>query len=203
MNPASCEVWGLTGGIASGKTTVARFFEAEDVTVIDADQISRDLSSPGGAAHAAILKRFGTDDRRKLREIVFRDLAARKDLEAILHPLIAAESRRRMEEAARRSKGPKASDGRTPVIYEAALLVETGRYRDFEGLIVVEAARDLRMQRLVNRDRVEEALAQQMINAQISDAERRKVASQVWENAGDLDELRARVRAFVAERGWR
>jgi dephospho-CoA kinase len=198
---AICEVWGLTGGVASGKTTVARFFEAEGVMVLDADQIARDLSSEGGKAYPAILKRFGTNDRRKLRQMIFIDDKAREDLEAILHPMIRDESYARMAAASKVSR-LRAKDGRVPVIYEAALLVESGRFREFEGLIVVQASRDVRMQRLVNRDRIEEALADHMISSQISDAERGKVASQIWENAGYAEEMRAKVRDFISKQGW-
>ncbi len=198
---AICEVWGLTGGVASGKTTVARFFAAEGVMVLDADQIARDLSSEGGKAYPAILKRFGTNDRRKLRQMIFIDDKAREDLEAILHPMIRDESYAQMAAASKVSR-LRAKDGRVPVIYEAALLVESGRFREFEGLIVVQASRDIRMQRLVNRDRIEEALADHMISSQISDAERGKVASLIWENAGYAEEMRAKVRDFISKRGW-
>src|SRR5271167_754127 len=94
-NP-SIEVWGLTGGIASGKSSVARFLEKAGLYIIDADQLARDLSKEGGKAHPLIVKRFGTADRAKIRETVFNDPKARKDLEAILHPLIGEESRKRM-----------------------------------------------------------------------------------------------------------
>ena len=104
-------VWGLTGGIASGKSTVARIFEELGVPVIDADEIARGLSQPGGAAHAAVLSRFGTADREKLHGIVFSDPKARGDLEAILHPLIREESARRLS----------ALSNHALVLYEAVL----------------------------------------------------------------------------------
>jgi dephospho-CoA kinase len=188
------EVWGLTGGIASGKSTAARIFAEEGFPVLDADQLARQLSLPGGAAHASILARFGTADRVQLREIVFADVAARKDLEAILHPLIQNESLQQMQTlAAQAPHGRKAR-----VIYEAALLVETGRYRQCTGLLVVDAPRELRRRRLIERDGLIPELADQILNAQISDDERRKVASFIIPTEGTIEELRALIKRWIS-----
>lgn len=183
-------VWGLTGGIASGKTTVAKFFEMEGIPVIDADQIARELSQKGGRAYAPILKRFGTNDRAKLREIIFSDPQARKDLEAILHPLIREESFKQIDECAKKT-------GAGVFLYEATLLVETGRYKDLDGLIVVEAPEKLRKERLALRDQLDAGLIDQIFSAQTSDAERRKPATHIIENRGNLDELKKQVREWV------
>ena len=182
------EIWGLTGGIASGKSTVAGFFSKAGIPVIDADQITHDLSAYGGKAHEAILKRFKTADRRKLREIVFADAVARKDLEAILHPLIHAESQKRIE----RFKKPR-------VIYEAALLVETGRNKDLAELIVVTASAEVRLERLMARGGFDRAGAARMISAQTSDEIRLKVATHVIENSGSLSELEEKVRVLISK----
>jgi dephospho-CoA kinase len=189
---AAFEVWGLTGGIASGKSTAARIFAEEGIPVIDADQVSRELSAPGGAAYAEILGRFGTADRAELRKLVFADDQARKDLEAILHPQIVAESLKRMQ-----------SLGAPRVIYEATLLVETGRYKELTGLIVIDAPRDLRRARLIGRDGVEPELADRILASQIDDQRRREAATVVVPNAGTVDELRARVRDWIQARGWK
>jgi len=189
--PGKIRVWGLTGGIASGKSTAARLFEKLGVPVIDADQLARELSAPGGAAHADIVKRFGTDDRAKLREIIFADPKARKDLEAILHPLIRTESDKRIRFLAEAHPGEPASFF---VIYEAALLVETGRWRDLEGLIVVDAPRSLRRMRLMERDEIDGELADKILAAQSPDAERRAAASIVLDNSSSQDVLRKKVR---------
>ena len=185
---------GLTGGIASGKSTAARIFQELGVPVLDADQISRQLSQSGGLAHAAILKRFGTADRAELRKLVFQDAKARADLEAILHPLIAEESARQAKEQAARLKGENPA-----VLYEAALLVETGRNRDFDGLIVVTAPLAVRVQRLVARDRISEDMAQRMIAAQTSDAERERAATQILLNDSDEAALRTRVTELIKQ----
>jgi dephospho-CoA kinase len=174
-------IWGLTGGVASGKSTVAKFFSEFGFPVIDADSVSRELSREGGEAHELIIKRLGTADRAALRELIFRD--------AILHPLIARESRKRMDE---HSKA-----GAKLIIYEASLLVETGRYKDFEGLIVVDSPRDVRKNRLILRNSFSENLADQIINAQAQDQVRLDAASRVFENNSSLEDLRQKVRQFL------
>lgn len=181
-------VIGLTGGIASGKSTVAQIFASIGFPVVDADQISRDLNSPQGAAYPAIVSRFGTGDRMKLREIIFKDPEARKDLEAILHPLIRTESLLRIQRAA------KSSNLEPPIVlYEAALLVETGRFQEFEGIIVVDAPIETRLHRLIKRDQLSEDLARAILQSQATDQERRKVARWLVPNSGDLQELRRAV----------
>lgn len=186
------KAWGLTGGIASGKSTAARFFADAGALVIDADQIARELSQEGGMAYPALVKRFGKVSREELRKQIFSDPDARADLEAILHPLIRAESWKRMQEFA------KAHPKDAPlIIYEATLLVETGRYRDFEGLIVVQAPKALRKKRLVERNGFSEELAEQIISSQATDAERARVATHVLENSGNMDSLKKQVLALI------
>lgn len=185
------EIWGLTGGIASGKSLAARFFIEAKIPVIDADQISRELSAPGGGAHPALLERFGTTDRNKLRELVFSDTNARRDLEAILHPLIKAETLKRAQAL------PE-----DQVIYEAALLVETGGYKTLSGLIVVEAPRELRKQRLITRDHISGDQAEQIIASQASDSERSQAATVIFDNSANTEHLRKQVLDFIHKKGW-
>jgi dephospho-CoA kinase len=155
---------------------------------VDADRISRELSDKGGAAHDPIFQRFGTTDRAKLRQIVFSDPQARKDLEAILHPLIQKESTKQIQKF-----------GSGVVLYEAALLVETGRYKDFQGLIVVDAPREKRKQRLIHRDQCSPELAEKILAAQISDDQRRAAATHILENSGTEDELRSKIENLARE----
>lgn len=179
-------VIGLTGGVASGKSTVSKLFrEKAGIPVIDADQIARELSKPGGLAAPAIQERFGTLDRTKLRQKIFSNPDSRHDLEAILHPLIAEESRRRIADFARA--------GARFAIYEAALLVETGRHRELDGLIVVEAPLEQRLGRLMERDGISREMALSMIGAQASDAEREKAATLLIQNDGSLSDLESRI----------
>jgi dephospho-CoA kinase len=179
-------VIGLTGGIASGKSTVSKIFrEKAGIPVIDADQIARDLSRPGGKAAAQIEARFGTLDRAELRKKIFSNAIARHELEAILHPLIIQESKERIAQFA--------DAGAQVAIYEAALLVETSRYRDLDGLIVVEAPIDQRITRLMERDGTTRELALSMIQAQATDSEREKVATLLIQNDGSLEDLEAKI----------
>jgi dephospho-CoA kinase len=187
--PKSTQIWGLTGGIASGKSTVAKFFSEFGFPVIDADSVSRELSRAGGEAHALIVKRLGTADRAALRELIFKDPSKRAELEAILHPLISRESRKRMDEHTRA--------GAKLIIYEASLLVETGRYLDFDGLIVVDSPREVRKNRLILRNAFSENLADQIINAQAQDQDRLAAATVVFQNNSSVEELREKVRQFL------
>lgn len=182
---------GLTGGIASGKSTVARMLAERGVPVIDADALAREVVGPGTAALAAIAARWpgvvrdGALDRQALGAIVFADAAERAALEAIVHPAIRAEAFRRLEtlEAA----------GAPVAVYEAALLVETGLDRELDALIVVSLPEEEQVRRLVARDGVPEAAARARVAAQAPLAEKLARAHYVIENTGDLADLRARV----------
>ncbi len=178
-------VWGLTGGIAAGKSTFALALAHAGLAVLDADSLAREISSEGGLGAPLILERFGTLDRARLREIVFGDEAARRELEGIMHPLIVSESFRRLE-ALRKAAGI--------AIYEASLLVETGRFKSMVGVILVEAPLETRIARLMKRDQVDRAHAERIIDAQLTDSARRQALEgvRVLEifNDGQLD-LRA------------
>lgn len=179
------KIYGLTGGIASGKSSVGIIFRKLGVPVVDADEIARTLRAPGGKAHEHIQKRFGTNDSKKLRQIIASDPKAKKDLEQMMHPLIQAES----------SLEFKRHQGKVPyLIYEAALIVETGRYKELDGLIVVTCDDDFRLMRLTERDQVDMRDARQFINAQGDLSEQEKVATHVINNDGTLEDLAAKVR---------
>lgn len=187
----SPKVWGLTGGIASGKSTVAGIFKDAGFSVVDADQIARELRATGGAAFEPIFKRFGTTHAAKLREIVFSDPLAKKDLEAILHPLIRFESDVRIKAAALAGK---------PVIYEAALLIETGRDKLFSGLIAVIAPFEMRLQRLLARDGSDPVLAKKILASQdagISDQDRKNAATHILNNDGTPEHLKEQVLRLI------
>jgi dephospho-CoA kinase len=144
------KVMGLTGGIGSGKSTVARLFAELGVPVLDADQLAREVVAPGQPAHADIAAAWpevigpgGEIARQRLGEIVFAAPAARKRLEAIMHPRIHALCEQRLAELAAR--------GHLLAVYEASLLVESGRERDFDGLIVVTASPATQLARVLAR----------------------------------------------------
>lgn len=194
---------GLTGGIASGKSTVAAMLRDLGAAVVDADALAREVVEPGRPALAEIVARFGPDvltpegrlDRPKLAAIVFRDDRARRDLNAITHPRIAAlaaEQSRRLAEA-----------GAPLVIYEAALLVENGLHRGLSALVVVAVPEAVQIERLVRRDGLSEEEARARLAAQLPLDEKVKVADFVIDNAGSLADTRAQVervyRALLAE----
>jgi dephospho-CoA kinase len=188
--------WGLTGTVAAGKSTVAQLLSEEGIGVVDADEIARSLRKKGGQAYDQIEKRFGTTDRKKIREIIFSDPKAQADLESILHPLIQKES----------AKQIAAFSKSQVVVYEAALLIETGRYLDFEGLILVDAPKEIRLTRLMKRDQISRESALKMIDSQLkrlSDSDRRGAATIIIENDGSLEDLRKKIKILAATKDWR
>lgn len=190
------KVWGLTGGIASGKSAVAKLFEKEGFFIIDADQVARELRAPGGAAHEAVFNLFKTHDAKEIRKKVFSDPISRKKLESLLHPLIrksAQDHIQKQVELTSKSKRP------LKVIYEASLLVETGTYPDFNGLIVVTAPIHERIERLKKRDQISEDDARAILQSQISDEERNKHAQFIIENSGSQETLSKTVHALAVK----
>jgi dephospho-CoA kinase len=195
----TAHVIGLTGGIASGKSAVAKLLLARGAAVIDADKLARDVVAPGQPALAELVARFGaailahdgTLDRKRLAAIAFSDEQARRDLGRITHPRIAA--------ASAQAIGSWSDAGANVVFYEAALLVENRVHTGLEGLIVVSAPAEVQQQRLMARDTLsaEDALAR--IAAQLPLADKIKVATWVIENHGDLDDLTAEVDRVVAD----
>src|SRR5262249_29619466 len=158
-------------------------------TVIDADQVSRDVTKPGGAGLRALQAEFGGEiltkdgqlDRTKLRDIAFADPARRKKLESILHPLIATESLDQASEAFQQ--------GHHIVIYEAPLLIEAGRAKDLHGIICVVCSPKNQMERLLKRDGLSPEMAQRMIHAQMAQSEKVKHANWVLDNNAGKQEL--------------
>lgn len=183
----------LTGGIGSGKSTVAEIFEELGALVIDSDQLAREVIERGTSGYDAVLSRFGDSilkegeiDRSALGAIVFEDEKARKDLEAIIHPLV----RERSEKIASR-----AGDSRI-VINQIPLLVETSGAKRFDFVITVEADLEMRRERLRARGMKDYEISRR-ISAQASDDERKAIANIVITNNGSLDELTREV-----ERVW-
>jgi len=185
----------LTGGIASGKSAAADAFAALGAHLIDADVVARELVAPGSPALAEVVRAFGAGvlqpdgslDRRRLRAIVFAHDGERRRLEAILHPRIAAEMRARAT--------------RAPALYHLLvipLLVESGRYDWVDRVLVVDVPRELQLERLTARDGIDRAMAEAMLDAQASRAERLALADDVIDNAGSLADLERQVRALHA-----
>ncbi len=175
-------VVGLTGGVASGKSAVARILKSHGIPVVDADQVSHELLAAEGPVREAVLARFGTADRAELRARVFARPEERRALEALLHPAIRAESERRIQ-----------AFSEPLVVYEAALLVETGRARELDALVVVEAPREARIERLMKRDGCARADAERIVQSQTTDEARRAAATSLIVNNEDLVCLEEKV----------
>ncbi len=192
MTLRSLRVAGLTGGIASGKSTVAGWFASWGAYVVDADQVARDVVAPGGPAFDAVVERFGKAivtedgdiDRVELGRIVFDRESELKALEAILHPVIREESRRRFEDHA-----GEAALG----VYEASLLVETGAWKDFDCLIVVACAAETQIARLIDRDGLSEEDARKRLASQFPLEKKIELADHVIDTSGTLEETEARA----------
>lgn len=186
-------VVGLTGGIACGKSTVARMLAERGVAIVDADRLAREVVAPGTPGLAKVVEAFGDGildesgalDRAKLGAIVFHDPAARARLEAITHPLIAIAG---MQAIASHRDGPSPY-----VVYEAALLVETGRHTTFPGLIVVAVTPSTQLERLVARDGLGESDARARIASQMPIDAKVAVATWVIHNDGDEAALAVEV----------
>lgn len=184
---------GLTGGIASGKSTVARLFAELGVPVVDADEVAREVVEPGSEALGEIVETFGSEvvqadgtlDRKALGARVFADPVARAKLNAITHPRIAAASAQKIQ--------ARAESGAPYVIYEAPLLVENGLHHGMAATIVVAAKEETQLQRMMARDGLSEADARARIAAQLPLEKKLAVATHVIWNDGDREALRARV----------
>ncbi len=184
---------GLTGGIASGKSTVAKLFAALGVPIIDTDQIAREVVEPGQPPLERLVERFGTGiltpdghlDRPKLREIVFSDPKARADLEALTHPAIGTA----VEVLSAAAGGPYQ-------ILVIPLLVEKGLGARLDRVLVVDCPEELQIRRLQARDGSTLEQAQAILNAQTSRTARLKAAHDVILNESDLGSLRDQVSAL-------
>ena len=196
---------GLTGGIACGKSTAARCFEALGAAVIDADRLSRSLVAPGSEALGLIAGHFGSQiltdgalNRRMLGDLVFKNDAERRWLNDLLHPRIHQEALRLAQEA--ESRGQIA-------VYEAALLFEVGADRDFHPVVAVVTSKETQIKRLMDRDHCDETAALLRLKAQMPAEEKARRADYAIQNDGDPVLLRAQVEAIwkkvVGERGER
>lgn len=194
----------LTGGIASGKSTVSGLFEALGVPVIDTDLIAREVVAPGTPGLAAVAARFGPDvirpegtlDRARLRTRVFEQPEARRDLEALLHPLI----RERAAALSRQAGGDYQ-------IIVVPLLIETGTADTYDRVLVVDVDASVQLERLLLRDRETRARAEAILAAQAAREARLERADDVIRNDGDIvqlaravEGLHARYRSLAAQR---
>jgi dephospho-CoA kinase len=188
---------GLTGGIGSGKSTVARMLEKRGAVVFDADVLARQAVAPGTPGFEKVVERFGPNvlapggglDREALASIVFADPAARRDLEAIVHP----EVRRMFAEGCEEYR-----DSDRVVVFSAPLLVETGMHTAFDLLIVVSAPVATQIERLMRDRGMPERAVQARIDAQLPLEAKAEVADVLVDNEGTLEDLEGQV-----DRLWR
>ncbi|MDH1313608.1 dephospho-CoA kinase [Shewanella xiamenensis] len=186
-------VVGLTGGIGSGKTTVANLFAAEGVCLVDADVVAREVVAPGTYGLNAIIDHFGTEiltasgelDRAKLRQRVFSDEQARQWLNQLLHPMIRQEMLSQVENAT--------SDY---VIMVVPLLFENGLDRLVNRTLVVDISPELQINRTVKRDNVDATQVNNIINSQCSRSEKLARADDVIDNQGEISKLKQEVQAL-------
>lgn len=191
---------GLTGGIGSGKSTVAACWAALGATIIDTDALARQLSAAGGAAIPELVRVFGPGvidaqgalDRARMRELAFGDPEVKRRLEGILHPMISAETQRLAT----------ASQAEF-IVFDVPLLVESGRWRQrVERVLVVDCSEALQRERVRQRSGWDEAAIDQVIAQQASRAQRRAAADAVIVNEGlSLEALEAEVSALAEQ--WR
>jgi len=190
-------VFGLTGNIGSGKSTVAGMLRASGIPVLDADRISREVTAPGGRAYGAVVETFGRGivrqdgsiDRKRLGEIVFADPLQRSRLEEITHPAIF--------EAMKEAIAGIKREGHRAAVVEATLIHESGRKGLFEAVISVTCDRETAISRLAARDGMSRAQAETRLRAQM-DSERKADASDyVIDNSGNLDDTRRQVVALI------
>ena len=191
------KVLGLTGGIGSGKSTVAKLIADLGIPVLDADLLAREVVEPGQPALAEVAATWpqvigpdGKIARGKLADIVFADPAQRLRLEAIMHPRIQALSDQRFAELA--------AKGHALAFYEASLLVESGRYQDFDGLVVVTASPETQLERVLARGGLSAEKAQARIDAQLPLLAKVRVATHLVDNDGDLGATKQQVERLVA-----
>jgi dephospho-CoA kinase len=191
---------GLTGGIATGKSTVSRMFVECGAHLIDADLLAREAVAPGQPALREIVASFGpgmlaadgTLNRDRLAGIVFKDSTQRARLEAIIHPYVFAEEERRC-----RQIGGK--DAHAVVLFDAALLIETGAYKNKDRVIVVTADEQTQLARLMARDHLTEAKARERVTAQMPLSEKINAADYVIDGTLPLEKLRQEVSRIYQE----
>lgn len=184
---------GLTGGVGSGKSTVARLLAERGAVVIDADALAREVVEPGTPGFDAVVAEFGDDivapdgrlDRPALAAIVFTDEARRTALNSIVHPLVGQ----------RTAELLAAAGADAIVVFDIPLLVESNMAGGFDAVVVVEAGVDMRLARLAERG-MAQADARDRMAVQASDEQRRTVADEVIRNDGSIEELSARVDAL-------
>lgn len=182
---------GLTGNIASGKSTVAEVWRELGAGIIDADLLARAAMLPGTPGFHKVLETFGTVDRRELRDIVFKDADKRKQLESIIHPEV-----KRLRKSAEKWLAVQGVD---VAVSDIPLLFEAGLEKEFDVIVLVDAPEATRIERIVKTRGLQEDEALRMVRAQMPAEEKRPRATYIIENTGSIEELRDEARRVWAE----
>jgi dephospho-CoA kinase len=190
---------GLTGGIATGKSTVARLFRERGIPVVDADQIAREVVKKDSPGLEAVLSHFGRDlvndkgdlDRKKLGRIVFANPARLAELERILHPEIKAQTARVRKQLQ--------DQGHSVAIYDVPLLFEKNMMRDFDVIVVVAAPEEEQIKRLKERDQLDDGDIQNRLRSQLPMAHKEERAHYVIKNEGLIEDLEKQVRNVLVK----
>ncbi|MFD1176830.1 dephospho-CoA kinase [Paenibacillus puldeungensis] len=193
---------GLTGGIATGKSTVSRMLTSRGAALIDADVIARQIMEPGHRVLAAVVDRFGqavllpdgTLNRKKLGEIVFSHPDERKALEQLTHPAIRTEMKKRMEEL-------EAEKPHRLVVADIPLLYESGLESLYEAIMVVYVPRELQLARLMNRDELSREEAEARLKAQMDIEQKKERADILIDNSRGLEETERQIEQFWRDKG--
>jgi dephospho-CoA kinase len=190
---------GLTGGIASGKSTVAKILQSLGAAIVNADDLAREVVEPGQEAWKEIVASFGADilqsdqtlDRQKLRKLIFNRPEARKQLESIIHPRVRALAEERIRQYA--------AAGYPVVVYEVPLLFEGNLQEWLRPVILVACSIETQTARLQKRDHLTPADAEKHIAAQMSLKDKRRLADYVIENNGTLEDLERQTRQILEQ----
>lgn len=193
-------ILGITGNIASGKSTIAGAFARLGAALVDADQLARDVVAPKSPVLQTLVARFGAEillpegslDRERLGQIIFTDSVARQDLNQIMHPAIGQLAVERLQQL-------KKKPGLSLVVYEAPLLFEAGAEGRVDQVLVVKIEPQVQVQRLMQRDQLDEVAAQQRIATQMPQGEKLARADYVIDNSGTVAEALQQVDSLWQE----
>ncbi len=188
---------GLTGGIASGKSTISNLLKTYGIAVIDADQIARDVVEPGNDAYKQIVEHFGTEiletdgtiARKKLGTVIFNDPKERKTLNGIVHPAI----RQKMRD----EKDRYFEEGEEVVVYDIPLLFESDLRHMVDKTLLVYVDDNVQFERLLHRDQTTKEEAQSRINSQMPLTEKKSLADEVIDNNGTIEQTEAQLQAIL------
>ncbi len=189
---------GLTGNIASGKSTAAKYFNEFGCYTIDADEIGKIVMSPGGDAYDLIIQEFGKNilnsdgfiDREKLKKLIFNDMHKKSALEQIVHPAIHRLEKKLISQI-------KGKDDKAIIITHAALIIENNSYERFDHIIVVYVSKYKQIERLLERDNMSMDLANKIINSQMPIDKKLEKADFIINNDHDLNNLRLEVKRIL------